>query len=300
MHLRTPLVAVVLTLGSFALPHAAHAAIPFFGPIIPLGITSVCAGGWGLLMLVINNVISFLVTIAIVFVAPLMIAWAGFLFVVNPVNAGGIAQAKTILTNTIVGIVIALAGWLIVDALMAVLYNAAASNGNGGVIGTWKDLLSTNGQTCLTQAASVSPNNTGTTVIATPGNVIGASSGTNITTAVSYLDSHALAASSGFCAQYVRQALAAGGLSAFGSPLSTEAKNYGPLLTGAGFTTIGSDNPSPRAGDVVVIQNYTGGSTAGHIAMYNGTRWVSDFAQTDFWGGPGYRTAQPAHTFYRP
>src|SRR3989344_5737521 len=120
MRSRISLFALLLVFGSVALPLVAHAGgIPFFGPIIPNeqitvnGVVTnqnVCAAGWGMLMIVVNNLISFLLTIAIVFVAPLMIAWSGFLFVVNPVDASGKEQAKKILTNTVVGIVIALAG----------------------------------------------------------------------------------------------------------------------------------------------------------------------------------------------
>lgn len=124
MRSRAPLFALLFTAGLFAFPLVASAAIPFFGPIIDGKILDqTCPLGWGAVIVVINNLISFLLTIAIVFVAPIMIAYSGFLFVVNPVNAGGKEQAKKILTNTIVGIVIALAGWLIVDAIMAVLYD---------------------------------------------------------------------------------------------------------------------------------------------------------------------------------
>ncbi len=146
MRFRTPLFALAFTLVSFALPYAAHASIPFFGPIVPN--SSTCAAGWGMVILVINNLISFLITIAIVFVAPLMIAYAGFLFVVNPVNSGGISKAKGILLNTIIGIVIALAGYLIVDALMAALYNPNA--GAGG----WAQIINWNGDQCLPQAGT--------------------------------------------------------------------------------------------------------------------------------------------------
>jgi len=135
----TLLVVVVL----FSLPFVAHAGIPFFGPIIPAQFAT-CPAGWGMLITVVNNIIQLLLTLAIVFVAPLMIAWAGFLFVVNPVNASGKEQAKKILTNTVVGIVIALAGWLIVDAIMVVLYN--------GSFGTWSQLVTSGGgQACLQQ-----------------------------------------------------------------------------------------------------------------------------------------------------
>jgi hypothetical protein len=147
MRSRLPLFALVFTLGSLALPFLAHAGVPYFGPIIPGGNSSVCPAGWGMLILVINNLISFLLTIAIVFIAPLMIAYAGFLFVVNPVNSGGIEHAKSILLNTIVGIVIALAGYLIVDSVMAVLYNGSA--------GAWAQIINWNGATCLPQAGAL-------------------------------------------------------------------------------------------------------------------------------------------------
>ncbi|KKW43755.1 MAG: hypothetical protein UY97_C0008G0004 [Parcubacteria group bacterium GW2011_GWB1_57_6] len=137
---------------------AASAAIPFFGPIIPQS-TNQCAAGWGLIMVVVNNIISFGITLAIVFVAPLMIAYAGFLFVVNPVSAGGKAKAKSILLNTVVGIVVALAGWMIVDAVMAVLYNRAATvPGTTTVLGTWSQLITTGGaDICIPLAGSLRP-----------------------------------------------------------------------------------------------------------------------------------------------
>lgn len=36
----------------------------------------------------------------------------------------------------------------------------------------------------------------------------------------------------------------------------------------------------------------------GHIAMYNGEQWISDFPQNDFWGGSAYRN-QAEYTFFR-
>jgi hypothetical protein len=103
-----------------------------------------------MLLTVINNIISFLLTLAIVFVAPIMIAYAGFLYVVNAVDPSGISKAKGILVHTVVGIVIALAGWMIVDALMAVLYNPGASTGTS-TLGAWANIV-TGGDTCLSQA----------------------------------------------------------------------------------------------------------------------------------------------------
>lgn len=147
--------AFVLVSVSFALPLAAQAGgIPFFGPIIPEA-QNVCPASWGLLVTVINNLISLLITIAIVFVAPLMIAYSGFLFVVNPVDPSGIAKAKGILWNTILGIVIALAGWMIVDAIMVALYNPAAQSGTTR-LGAWSSLITSGGiDPCLPQRGAL-------------------------------------------------------------------------------------------------------------------------------------------------
>lgn len=155
MRSRAPLFLCLLAISSLALPFVAHAGIPFFGPIIdktwtvPDTVTGgvvQCALGWGAVITVINNIISLLLTLAIVFVAPIMIAYAGFLYVVNPFNPSGIAKAKGILLNTVIGIIIALAGYLIVAAIMAVLYNPSA------VGATWSSLITSgNALTCLPQ-----------------------------------------------------------------------------------------------------------------------------------------------------
>lgn len=145
MRSRVLFLSLIFALGSFVLPAVAHASIPYFGPIVPN--TDNCPAGWGLLIIVINNIISVLLTLAIVFFMPIMVAYAGFLYVVNPANPGGIDKAKSILLNTIMGIVIALAAWMIVDALMAVLYN--------GNFGAWSSIITSNGNDlCFVQAGT--------------------------------------------------------------------------------------------------------------------------------------------------
>ena len=145
------------------IPLAAHAAsIPFFGPIIPseafssIGNTATCPLSWGGLSIVINNIVSFLVTMAIMFVAPLSIGYAGFLMVVNPTSMGNIQKGKSIIINTIAGIVVALSAWLIVGAVMGVLYNGRA--------GAWDNIIKGgNIDPCLNVAATLSssPSNAG-------------------------------------------------------------------------------------------------------------------------------------------
>ncbi|MCX8983828.1 CHAP domain-containing protein [Citrobacter portucalensis] len=97
------------------------------------------------------------------------------------------------------------------------------------------------------------------------------------------------------CAAYVRQAIHAGGINVINTH---HAKDYGPMLEAAGFRKI-SSTQSPMAGDVVVIPPYTGGSASGHMAIYDGQDWYSDFKQRDFWGGPGYRSSKPSYQMYR-
>ncbi|MDO8623861.1 MAG: hypothetical protein Q7R54_00695 [bacterium] len=148
MRSRVALITFALAVSALAIPLAAQAAaIPFFGPIIEkewVQAGSQCALGWGAVILVINNIIRLLLTLTIVFILPLVIAYAGFLLVVNPVNPSGKAHAKQILQNTVIGVVIALAAWLIVDAIMAVLYNPETPIA-GGKLGAWSSLITSGG-----------------------------------------------------------------------------------------------------------------------------------------------------------
>jgi type VI secretion system secreted protein VgrG len=100
------------------------------------------------------------------------------------------------------------------------------------------------------------------------------------------------------CAEYVRLALEAGGIKV-GYPPPRSAKNYGPALEAKGFYEINRDTVILKKGDIAVIQNYPGGTIDGHIAMYTGKIWISDFKQRDMWSGPGYREKKPTYAIYR-
>ncbi len=134
----------------FAVPFIASAhSIPYFGPIIETSWNQ-CPLGFGAFMNVINNIITVALSIAIVFVAPISFAWAGFLMVMNPTSLGDIKKGKAIFTNTIIGIVVALAGWMIVDAFMAIFYNPSA------VGATWYSLVTTSGvDPCILQPSAL-------------------------------------------------------------------------------------------------------------------------------------------------
>lgn len=113
--------------------------------------------------------------------------------------------------------------------------------------------------------------------------------------AADYARAHANAHSTGRCAEYTRKAINAGGVDVGRTP---HAKDYGPLLHAAGFDDIGADE-LPVVGDVVILQPYAGGNPSGHMAIFDGQDWYSDFKQRDMWGGPGYRAARPAYKIYR-
>jgi len=101
--------------------------------------------------------------------------------------------------------------------------------------------------------------------------------------------------SQGRCAQYTRQAIEAGGV-----PLLRHgsAKDYGASLLAAGFVALDFTPLNYEPGDVVVIDGFEG-HPHGHMAMYNGTNWVSDFVQRDLYPGRAYRHHRPPFTVYR-
>jgi len=111
----------------------------------------------------------------------------------------------------------------------------------------------------------------------------------------------------GKCATFVREAIEAGGLVVSRSG-SGSAKDYGPRLTGAGFVAQ-SVVDTYKKGDVAVIDGFAKDPTKGitkdapdgHLAMYDGTQWISDFKQVGDKPYPGsqYVKAAPKITIYR-
>jgi hypothetical protein len=102
------------------------------------------------------------------------------------------------------------------------------------------------------------------------------------------------------CAEFVRKALQAGG-ARFHGRYPSSGKEFGPDLEMLGFHEITVSNPAHFSfvkGDVMVMEPYKG-STAGHVAGYDGKHWISDFVQNDFWAGPAYRTEKPHYVVYR-
>lgn len=111
--------------------------------------------------------------------------------------------------------------------------------------------------------------------------------------AVDYLNTHAESHSRNMCALYVERAINAGGQPAFILP----AWGYAYVLPYMGFDEVESNNYKPQKGDIVVfpkVKNHIWG----HIAMWNGKQWVSDFRQKGLVVAKEYNSNQC--NYFRP
>ncbi len=115
---------------------------------------------------------------------------------------------------------------------------------------------------------------------------------------VAHANANAEDESQGKCSKYVRLALEAGGGDTSGHPVY--AKNWGPTLIKMGFVEVSKEGYTPKLGDVVVLNPPVDDSKPGHIQIFNGSIWVSDFNQSaDIWPGKAYRTAKKSYWIYR-
>ena len=96
----------------------------------------------------------------------------------------------------------------------------------------------------------------------------------NINKAATFITDNALNKSKCCCALYVMRAMNAGGC-----PIGIyPAWMYKDVLPYYGFKEIDSNNYIPKKGDIIVIEK-SKAHFWGHIAMYNGNQWISDFKQ---------------------
>ena len=125
----------------------------------------------------------------------------------------------------------------------------------------------------------------------------------NIEEAVKTLNKNAQPTSIGKCGKYVRFALEGGTLNTTGHPEG--AKDYDSFLTSKGFDILGIEDLKsykPQKGDIAVFEAFKGEKKNhpwGHVQIHNGTQWVSDFKQNEFWAGSDYKKAKPAYTILR-
>jgi hypothetical protein len=143
------LILTLLILPLFLIPEISSAA-----PLVP------CNGpdcGTCELVKLGNNIITWLVSVMAVICA-LMIVFAGFKMVTSAGNSGEISKAKEMIANTLIGFVILLAAWLIIDTVMKMFVNQS-------VVGPWNQI-----ECILATTPAGAPAGTGTvTVTPTPG-----------------------------------------------------------------------------------------------------------------------------------
>lgn len=109
----------------------------------------------------------------------------------------------------------------------------------------------------------------------------------NIGAAIAHLTYAAGPKSQGACARFVRQAIEAGGQSTAGRPVS--AYQYKWYLPTIGYQLIGTiagrqaqaewTRAQAQPGDISVMDH----GKHGHICMWNGRNWISDFVQNNMW-----------------
>ena len=111
--------------------------------------------------------------------------------------------------------------------------------------------------------------------------------GFNVSKALEWAKNNVGPKSIGHCARYVRSMLEAGGMNTAGRPVS--AYQYAGYLPKKGFKHIASlsskseqaawTNSKALPGDIAVMAH----GQHGHICMFTGKQWVSDFVQNNMW-----------------
>lgn len=73
----------------------------------------------------------------------------------------------------------------------------------------------------------------------------------------------------------------AAGIQTQDRPPSGDAGDYGPFLLRHGAQVVSRESWEPKAGDIAVFDR-TPDHPAGHIQVFDGQHWVSDFVQHSF------------------
>lgn len=110
--------------------------------------------------------------------------------------------------------------------------------------------------------------------------------------AAQYARNHAQDHSTGLCAHYVSEAIRYGGVNIPNTPY---ARDMGNTLLLAGFQSMDENSD---IGDIAVIQPVQG-HPYGHVCIYDGSNWISDFIQQTMYPGQAYRDAQAPYVIFR-
>lgn len=172
----------ITTLVAFMLvmPFTASAATAnFFGPIIspecncegqgnPSGSPMTTAPDYGCVLQTVQNVINLTISLSVI-VAVFVIVLVSFQFMMAVTNPEAKTAAKQRLISVLVGMLLLLSAWLIIDFVMKSLYNPSASTGTVQ-LGPWNSILDgVEGSACIEVAKEPPPLPTVTVDTPTPG-----------------------------------------------------------------------------------------------------------------------------------
>jgi len=134
--------AVLYALPIFTIALPAEAAnLPILSPGVSLvpEACKTCACGAGGLLQLMQNVLNAGISIGVLGLL-FALVYVGVLFVLSPTNPEARSKARTMATNALIGFIIVLAAWLIVDFIMKLVYNPSATF-NGENLGPWNNIL---------------------------------------------------------------------------------------------------------------------------------------------------------------
>lgn len=127
-------------------PLVAHAATAnFFGPIVPEECNCEDVGGkqtapsYGCVLATLQNAVNFAISLGVI-AATLVLAYAGFTWMMSGGNPEKRSQGRTMLINVAIGLAIVLSAWLIVDFIMKNLYDPGTS-AHEVQFGPWYSIL---------------------------------------------------------------------------------------------------------------------------------------------------------------
>jgi hypothetical protein len=137
---------VAILLGMLLLPSVSYGAeSTFFGPIVPKECHS-CPCGFAGVLEIMRHLMNFAVTLGVI-VLTVVIAWAGLMYILSAANPESRSKANGLITGAIIGMVLVLSSWLIVDFVMRTLYSGEA--GNAGKFGPWNSILAEKASWCI-------------------------------------------------------------------------------------------------------------------------------------------------------
>ncbi|KND47250.1 MAG: Penicillin-resistant DD-carboxypeptidase [Parcubacteria bacterium C7867-004] len=121
----------VLSAIAFVPATAFAANATFFGPLVPEACRS-CPCGFAGVLQIIQNFMNLGISLSII-IATIIIAAGGFMYILSSTNPESRSKANKMLMNAVIGLLIVLSAWLIVDFVMKSLY--------GGQFGPWNSIL---------------------------------------------------------------------------------------------------------------------------------------------------------------